>query len=101
MLGNYFGTYCGTYCGTYGGTHFISDAVKTRLLVLPQFKAQRFIGDAPWYNRKADLYRDLQTEMGKFAKKYEERLLHHVNVEEIQVLDSSELVRRRKRKKTF
>ena len=33
-------------------------------------------------------------EMGKFAKKYEERLLHHVNVEAIQLLDISELVRR-------
>jgi hypothetical protein len=43
--------------------------------------------------------RDLQMEMvtndiGKFAKKHEERLLHHVNVEAIQLLDNSELVRR-------
>jgi len=38
-------------------------------------------------------------EIGKFAKKHEERLLHHVNVEAIQLLDSSELVRRLKRRK--
>jgi len=37
-------------------------------------------------------------EIGKFAKKHEERLLHHVNVETIQLLDNSDLVRRLKRK---
>ena len=40
-------------------------------------------------------------ETGKFAKKREERLLHHVNVEAIQLLDNSELVRRLKRNETF
>jgi hypothetical protein len=42
-------------------------------------------------------------EIRNFAKKHEERLLHHVNVEAIQLLDNSELVRRlkRKEKKTF
>jgi hypothetical protein len=35
-------------------------------------------------------------EIGKFAKKHEERVLHHVNVEAIQLLDS-ELVRRLKK----
>jgi len=39
-------------------------------------------------------------EIGKFTKKHEERLLHHVNIEAIQLLDNSELVRRLK-KKTF
>jgi len=57
------------------------------------------IVDAPWYIRNADLPRDLQMEMvtneiGKFAKKHEERLLHHVDVEEIQLLADRELVRR-------
>jgi hypothetical protein len=37
-------------------------------------------------------------EIGKFAKKHEERLLHHVNVEAIQPLDNSELMRRIKKK---
>jgi len=36
-------------------------------------------------------------EIGKFAKKHEERLLHHVKVEGIQLLESSELVRRLKK----
>ena len=40
-------------------------------------------------------------ESGKFAKKHEERLLHHVKVEAIQLLDNSELVRRLKKKKPF
>ena len=62
----------------------------------------RNIFDAPWFIRNADLRRDLQmemvaNEMGKFAKKYEERLLHHVNVEAIPLLDISELVRRVKK----
>jgi len=37
-------------------------------------------------------------EIGKLAKKDEERFLHHVNVEAIQLLDNSELVRRIKKK---
>jgi len=40
-------------------------------------------------------------EIEKFAKKHEERLLHHVNVEAIQLLDNSELVRRLKKKKNL
>ena len=60
--------------------------------------------DAPWYIRNADLHRDLQMEMvtngiRKFAKKREERLHHHVNVEAIPLLDNSELERRLKIKK--
>ena len=72
-----------------------------------QNKVLRNIVDAPWYIRKADPHRDLRMETvtnenGKFAKKYEERLLHHVHVEAIQLLDNSELVRRLERKrKTF
>jgi len=71
-----------------------------------QNKALRSIVDAPCYNRNADLHRDRQMEMvtnetGKFAKKHEERLLHHVNVAAIQLLDNSDLVRRLKRKKPF
>ena len=59
--------------------------------------------DVPWYIRNTDLHRDLELEMAtnkieKFAKKHEERLLHHVNVEAIQLLDNTELVRRLKRK---
>jgi len=60
--------------------------------------------DASWYIRNADLLTDLQMELvkneiGMFAKKHEERLLHHVNVEAMQLLDNGELARRLK--KTF
>jgi hypothetical protein len=34
----------------------------------------------------------------KFAKKHEERLLHHANAEAIQMLENNEQVRRLKRK---
>jgi hypothetical protein len=68
-----------------------------------QNKVLRNIVDALWYTRNVDLHRDLQMEMvtsetGEFAKKHEERLLHHVNVEAIQLLVNSELVRRLKKK---
>ena len=70
-----------------------------------QNKVLRNIVDAGWYIRNADLHRDLQmktvtNEIANFAKKHEQRRLHHVNVEAIQLLDKSELVRRLK-KKTF
>ena len=63
-----------------------------------QNKVLRNIVDAPWYIRNADLHRDLQmeNEIRYFAKKLEERLLHHVNVEAIQLLNS-ELMRRLKK----
>jgi len=41
----------------------------------------------------------ITNEIGKFATKHEERLLHHVNIEVIQLLDKSELMRRLKRQK--
>jgi len=69
-----------------------------------QNKVLRNTVDAPWYIRNAQLHRDLHMEMvtieiGKFAKKHEERLLHHVNVKANQLLDNSELVQRLKKKK--
>jgi hypothetical protein len=70
-----------------------------------QNKVLRNIVDAPRYISNANLHAGLQMEMvtnetGKFAKKHEEKL-HHANVEAIQLLDNSELVRRLKRKKPF
>ena len=64
-----------------------------------QNKVLRNIVDALRCIRKAKLHRDFRmemvtTEIGKFAKKHEERLLHHVNVEAIQLIDNSELGRR-------
>jgi len=71
-----------------------------------QNKVLRDIVDTPAYIRNAYLHRNLQMEMvtneiGKLAKKHEERLLHHINVEAIQLLDNSELVRRLKTKKNL
>jgi len=40
----------------------------------------------------------ITNEIRKFANKHEERLLHHVNVEAIQLLDNGEIMRRLKRK---
>jgi hypothetical protein len=62
--------------------------------------------DAPWYVRNADLHRDLKMEMvtaeiKRFARKQEERLHHHDNVEAIQLLDNSKLLRRLIRTKPF
>ena len=59
------------------------------------------IVDAPGYIRNSNLHRDLQMEMvtnetGKFVKNYEERL-HHGNVEAIQLLDTSKIMRRLKK----
>ena len=68
-------------------------------------KVLRDVVDAPRYIRNANLHRDRQmgtvtNEIGRFAKKHEERLLHHVDVAAIELFESSELVRRLK-KKTF
>jgi cephalosporin-C deacetylase-like acetyl esterase len=61
---------------------------------------------APWYIRNNDLHRDLQvdvvsSEIQMFALKHEGRLHHHENVETIQLLDNTCIVRRIRRKKTF
>jgi len=71
-----------------------------------QNKVLRNIVDASWYVRNADLHTDLKMEMvtaeiRRFARKHEERFLHHDNVEGIELLNNSELLRRLKRIKTF
>jgi hypothetical protein len=71
-----------------------------------QNKVLRGIVNAPWYVRNVDLHRDLNMDMvtatiQRFARKHETRLHQHVNVEEIQLLDNSALVRMLKRTKPF
>lgn len=71
-----------------------------------QNKVLRGIVNAPWYVRNSDLHRDLGVEMvadevKHFAKKHEERLHNHKNVEAIQLLDQRGIVRRLKRTKPF
>jgi hypothetical protein len=71
-----------------------------------QNKVLRAIVNAPWYVRNADLHSDLKmeivtAEIKRFARKHEERLHHQDNVEAIQLLDNTELLRRLKRTKPF
>jgi hypothetical protein len=71
-----------------------------------QNKILRNIVGAPWYVRNADLHRDLHmeivtAEIRRFARKHEGRLLRHDNVEAIQLLENSELLRWLKRTKPF
>jgi hypothetical protein len=62
--------------------------------------------NAPWYIRNNDLHEDLHvdvvsSEIQKFAQKHEGRLHHHENVEAIQLLDNTYIVRRLQREKPF
>jgi hypothetical protein len=83
-------------------------AAQITILVIQRFqnKVLRDIVNALWYITNTDLHRDLNMEMDtatirRFARKHEARLHQHVNVEEIQLLDNSALVRRLKRTKPF
>jgi hypothetical protein len=63
-----------------------------------QNRVLRKLVGAPWYIQNADLHQDLCLEMvtaevRRFTRKHEQRLLHHDNVEAIQLLDNSELIR--------
>lgn len=71
-----------------------------------QNKVLRGIVNAPWYIRNDDLHRDLKVDLvtniiKKNAEAHERRLHHHVNVEAIQLLDNTDIVRRLKRTKPF
>lgn len=71
-----------------------------------QNKVLRSIVNAPWFVRNSDIHKDLgieliKTEIMKFARSHEQRLLHHVNIEANQLLDNTDLVRRLKRVKPF
>lgn len=71
-----------------------------------QNKVLRNIVNAPWYSRNDDIHRDLNVDsvsevIKKIASKHEQRLHDHVNVEAVQLLDNSEIIRRLKRTKPF
>lgn len=58
------------------------------------------------YVRNEDVHRDLNiesvaSEITKFARSHEQRLLYHVNVEAIQLLDTTDIFRRLKRTKPY
>jgi hypothetical protein len=89
-------------CMVWGCTKPSNIAVIQRF----QNRVLRNIVCAPWYVRNADLLRDLRIDMEtaevrRFARKHEERLLHHDNVEAIQLLDNGELTHRLRRTKPF
>jgi hypothetical protein len=62
--------------------------------------------NAPWYIRNNDLHRDLQVDVvtnenQSFAQKHEGRLHRHENVEAIELMDNTCIVRRLQRKTPF
>jgi hypothetical protein len=64
-------------------------------------KVLRNIVTALWYVRNDDIHTTLKMEMvtaeiRRFARKHGERLLHYDNVDPIQMLENSELLRRLK-----
>lgn len=83
-------------------------ASKTNIAIIQRFqnKVLRDIVDAPWYFRNCNLHKDLGVDtveqtIRQFARNHERRLHQHVNVEAIQLLDNTQLVRRLKRTKPF
>lgn len=71
-----------------------------------QNKILRSIVNAPWYIRNDDIHKDLKIapiaeEIQRLARKHEERLHQHQNVEMLQILDNSQQVRRLNRVKPF
>jgi hypothetical protein len=69
-----------------------------------QNKVLRGIVNAPWYPRNSNIHRHLgvrmvTAEIKRKAKKHEDRLHQHNNMEAIQLLDNSRVVRRLKRLK--
>jgi hypothetical protein len=83
-------------------------ASKSNIHIIQQFqnKVLRGTVNAPWYTRNSDIHRDLSVrmvtaEIKRTAKKHEDRLHEHTNVEAIQLPDNSRAVRRLKRLKPF
>jgi len=84
------------------------DKKPSNITIIQRFqnKVLRDIANAPSYVRNTDLHRDLKMEMVTaeirgFARKNEKRLLHHDNVEAMQLLEGSELELRLKRTNPF
>jgi hypothetical protein len=81
-----------------------TDYQMTFIRMLPK-QSTRNLVDAPRNVRNTDLHTDLKMEMvtveiRRFARKHEESLLHQ-DIEAIQLLDNSRLLRRLKRTKPF
>jgi hypothetical protein len=83
-------------------------AKQSNIQIIQRFqnKVLRNIVGAPWYCRNSDIHRDLNIEtvantIKKIANNHEKRLHQHINVEALQLLDTTKLVRRLKRTKPF
>jgi hypothetical protein len=83
-------------------------ASQSNVKIIQRFrnKVLRNIVGAPRYVRNSDLDRDLDIdhadkEIKRFARKHEDRLHQHTNVEALQLLDNSDTVRRLKGVKPF
>ena len=77
-----------------------------RIIQTFQNKVLRNIINAPWYIKNINIHRDLKVDMvdtviKKFAVSHENRLHHHVNTEAIQLLDTTDSIRRLKRTKPY
>jgi hypothetical protein len=67
-----------------------------------QNRVLRNIVGAPWYVRNADFHLDLRIEIVRAeVRGFVRKLLHHDNVETIQLVENSELIRSRRRTKPF
>lgn len=78
----------------------------TQIIQRFQNKVLRDIVNAPWYVRNDDIHRDLKVDVvakvvRKHAEAHDHRLHHHVNIEAIQLLDNTNIVRRLRRTKPF
>lgn len=88
------------------GSQLWGCASESNIQIIQRFqnKVLRNIVDAPWYIRGSDIHKDLRIDtvkqtINKQARKHEERLLKHVNVEALQLLDTTNQIRRLKRTK--
>jgi hypothetical protein len=91
---------------TYSAECILYHIPNTAIIQRFQNEVLRNIADEPWYVRNAELHRELKmdivtAEIRRYARKHEDRLIHHENVEAIQLLENGELLRRLRRRKPF
>ena len=89
-------------------SYFLSAAVRSSIVATSSLSGctNPFLIVTEQISHQYKAHRDLQvdvvtSEIQKFAQKHEGRLHHHENVEAVQLLDNTCIVRRLQRKKTF
>ena len=78
--------------------------INVQIIQTFQNKVLRNIINAPWYIRNTNIHRNLKVDMidtviKKFAVSHEHRIQQHVNIETIQLLDTTDSICRLKRTK--